>query len=210
MAPDGYMRRPDGYMRRYDGYEDYNAWPEDLAGYNTMCVRLCDGFYFPMGYGVRRERLYRDARACVSRCDGEARLFYFPTEGGSVETMVDLAGRPYTRLPNAFRYRRSLVSGCACRPAPWSGEVAARQEGYITREAYARAEPQPKPESDVETRAEAADGPLSDEAALEAEHPDFREREVYVQPPRYYQSSPRMSRAPRTPWGRPYSGWRAY
>jgi len=203
----------DGYVRRYDGYEDYSAWPEDLAGYNTMCVRLCDGFYFPMGYGVRRERLYRDARACATRCDGEARLFYFPTEGGSTETMVDLAGRPYARLPNAFRYRRSLVSGCACRPAPWSGEATARHEGYAAGEVYARAEagggaenetrlrPPPQMRSDDEPPAGAAYADDVDAAPHE-------ERQVYVEPPRYRQLWPRYTRLPRTPWGRPYSSWR--
>ena len=36
-------------------------------------------------------------RACSQRCDGEAKLFYYPTNGGSVETMVDMAGHRYAQ-----------------------------------------------------------------------------------------------------------------
>ena len=93
-------------------------------------MRTCDGFYFPIGDNVGRERLHQDARACSARCDGEAKLFYYPTNGGSVETMVDMAGRPYAQLPTAFLYRKTLVQGCTCKPAPWSAETAARHQGY--------------------------------------------------------------------------------
>ena len=111
------------------GYGD-SGFPQDYAKYRTLCVRTCDGFYFPIGDSVGRERLHSDARTCSARCDGEAKLFYYPTNGGSVETMVDMAGRPYAQLPTAFLYRKTLVQGCTCKPAPWSAETAARHQGY--------------------------------------------------------------------------------
>ena len=117
-----------GYNQGY-GYGD-NAWPQDFSKYRTLCVRTCDGFYFPIGDNVGRERLHQDARACSARCDGEAKLFYYPTNGGSVETMVDMAGRPYAQTETAFLYRKTLVQGCTCKPAPWSAESAARHQGY--------------------------------------------------------------------------------
>jgi hypothetical protein len=117
-----------GYNQGY-GYGD-NAWPQDFSKYRTLCVRTCDGFYFPIGDSVGRERLHQDARACSARCDGEAKLFYYPTNGGSVETMVDMAGRPYAQTETAFLYRKTLVQGCTCKPAPWSAESASRHQGY--------------------------------------------------------------------------------
>ena len=136
-APEARPMPPPTYGFGYGGAQPYDdqpygegAWQEDYGSYRTMCVRTCDGFYFPIGDGVRRERLYADARACTQRCDGEARLFYYPTNGGSVETMVDMSGHPYASLPNAFRYRKALVEGCTCKPAPWSAEAAARHQGY--------------------------------------------------------------------------------
>jgi hypothetical protein len=40
------------------------------------------------------------------------------------------AGSPYAQTPTAFVYRKKLVEGCACKPAPWSAETAARHQGY--------------------------------------------------------------------------------
>ncbi len=111
------------------GYDE-GGWPQDHARYRTLCVRTCDGFYFPIGDNVGRERLHQDARTCSARCDGEAQLYYYPISGGSVETMLDLSGRPYAQMPNAFLYRKALVQGCTCKPAPWSAEQAARHQGY--------------------------------------------------------------------------------
>ncbi|MFA5899926.1 MAG: DUF2865 domain-containing protein [Hyphomicrobium sp.] len=114
---------------RGTGYGD-SGWPQDNVRYRSVCVRACDGFYFPIGDNVGRERLYQDARSCQARCDGEAQLYYYPLNGGSVETMVDMGGRPYAQTPSAFLYRKKLVEGCACKPAPWSAETAARHQGY--------------------------------------------------------------------------------
>jgi len=186
------------YSRPGDGYDD---WHEDLSTYRTMCVRLCDGFYFPISNSVRRGRLYHDNRTCKQSCDGEARLFYYPTDGGSVETMVDLAGRSYQSLPNAFRYRKALVAGCACKPAPWSAEEAARHQGYAAEAAQsvAGAETEVEPETKAAarpTRAARAEGPSVEEPYY------FEAPQPYVRPPapRHY------SRWRRSPW--PRYGWR--
>lgn len=120
--------------QRMEGY-GYSRWDEggfqeDYGTYRTMCVRMCDGFYFPISDNARRGQLYRDSRRCAQRCDGEARLFFYSKQGGSVETMVDMGGRAYVDLPSAFKYRKSLVSGCSCKPAPWSPQEAARHASY--------------------------------------------------------------------------------
>ncbi len=146
-----------------------------------MCVRLCDGFYFPISNSVRRGRLYQDSHTCTQRCDGEARLFYYPTEGGSVETMVDLAGHTYQSLPNAFHYRKALVAGCTCKPVPWSPEEAARHEGYAAEAAQSVAgaddteiddDTAPRPQ-----RAARAAGPSVEEPYY------FEPPQPYVRPP---------------------------
>src|ERR1700687_1295161 len=91
---------PSGYGS--DGEYDNGSFDEDYGTYRTLCVRLCDGVYFPISDSVRREPLYNDSRQCSQRCDGEARLYYYSTAGGSAETAVDLSGHRYVDLPNAF------------------------------------------------------------------------------------------------------------
>jgi hypothetical protein len=103
-------------------------------------VRLCDGFYWPISFGVSRAQFGRDAQVCQSSCGSDARLFYQPTNG-SAETMVDLSGRSYSQIPNAFRYRKALVPNCTCKPAPWSEAELARHQNYAV-EARSKAGPE--------------------------------------------------------------------
>lgn len=98
--------------------------------YRTLCVRLCDGFYFPISSATNGAGLSRDADACSASCGSEARLFYHPNGGGDVDSMVDLTGLAYSTLPNAFRYRKALVPECRCRPQPWSDAELQRHRAY--------------------------------------------------------------------------------
>ena len=191
-SPSGYNRYRSGRDYGYDGYgsRGSDGWEEDYGVYATVCVRLCDGYYFPLSYGVRRERLYHDSRACMRRCDGEARLFYYNAAGGSVKTMVDMAGRAYTDLPNAFRYRKSLVNGCTCKPAPWSVEAKAKHQSYAAEAAQSKANAEIAQDDRIEREAQMADSqrgydeydgygrdyPRYDEAPPRTRRPEFYSR----------------------------------
>jgi Protein of unknown function (DUF2865) len=98
--------------------EAADAPASHTATYRTLCVRLCDGFYFPISFATRGNGLARDAEQCTASCGLAARLFYHPNPGGNVEGMTDLLGRAYSALPTAFTYRKTLVAGCSCRPQP--------------------------------------------------------------------------------------------
>ncbi len=111
--------------------------PEGSGSYTTVCVRMCDGFHFPISYKVQRSRFYRDADICRSRCGmADSRLFYHPSTGSNanMNSAVDLTGRSYADLPIAFLHRKRLVSGCTCRPEPWSEASANRHERYAAAE----------------------------------------------------------------------------
>jgi hypothetical protein len=96
------------------------------ATYRTVCVRECDGGYFPISFSTTREHFARDASACTRRCGVPARLFVYPLSGGSTATMVDLDGRPYSALANADRFRIERVAACSCDPEAWQQEAASR------------------------------------------------------------------------------------
>ncbi len=108
--------------------------------YTTMCVRSCDGFYFPLRQNANPEYFARDAQTCTSECGSEARLFFFPLHTGNPATMVDLAGRKYADAPNAFAFQRAIAPGCRCKPAPWSKEAAEKHQKYAAEEEAHRAE----------------------------------------------------------------------
>jgi hypothetical protein len=101
------------------------------ATYRTLCVRLCDGYYFPISFSTLPNHFQRDADVCQSKCAAPVQLYYYQNPGGAIEQMVGVSSNePYTQLKTAFRYRKEYVQGCSCKEAeyvPQSG--AARQNG---------------------------------------------------------------------------------
>jgi hypothetical protein len=101
-------------------------WRTDPAAtYRTLCVRLCDGSYFPINDRSRPGDFLAEEKACQSRCAVPARLFYQPAPADDASEMVALTGERYVDLPNAFRYRAEYVESCACGPKPWTDEAKA-------------------------------------------------------------------------------------
>ena len=91
--------------------------PSEGGAYRTLCVRTCDGYYFPISYATSRARFATDASVCRAMCPGtETRLFVHrnPGEDSDQAISADGEGIPYTRLPNAMRYRTQKVEGCTC------------------------------------------------------------------------------------------------
>lgn len=120
------------FRRYWIPYRDQAANPmiDDGQRFRTVCVRICDGYYWPISFSTTRGQFYRDEAQCQSSCGGEARLFYHPNPGGGMADAVDQTGRAYTQLATAFLYRRKRIDGCACRPAPWSEAELARHRQY--------------------------------------------------------------------------------
>ena len=157
--------------------------PPDSGGpYRTMCVRACDGYYFPIRHNARRRNFASDVKSCRNACGDEARLFYFPENGGSADTMTDLAGRPYAERPNAFAYRKALVSSCTCKPAPWSREEAARHQSYAAAEdaQVAAAQTGPANQTAMPQPPEGVSGQLEPAAALPEGEIGASERREYL------------------------------
>jgi hypothetical protein len=96
--------------------------PAPVAGfspggsYRTICVRSCDGFYYPISYATTPSRFGEDEQKCRQSCPAaEATLFAYPNPGGDVTQAMSVSGQAYTSLPNAFRYRQMLDPNCSCR-----------------------------------------------------------------------------------------------
>lgn len=95
---------------------DPSATPR-VSTVRTVCVRTCDGFFFPISFQTTRNALERDEAICQATCPGsEAKLYAYPNPGGQMEQATNVEGEPYTKLQNAFRYRKEFVGGCSCKP----------------------------------------------------------------------------------------------
>ncbi len=75
-----------------------------LSGtYRTLCVRTCDGYYFPVSYSTVPSKFADDERLCQRMCPAtEAVLYTHRNPGEDVTRAVSATGGLYTQLPNAF------------------------------------------------------------------------------------------------------------
>lgn len=92
--------------------------PTSYTTYRTLCVRLCDGYYFPVSFSTLPSHFQQDANVCQSKCAAPVELYYYQNPGATVDQSVALnTQEPYTSLKTAFRYRKQLVPGCSCKQA---------------------------------------------------------------------------------------------
>jgi hypothetical protein len=86
------------------------AGPQSLSS-RAVCVRLCDGSFFP----VNGEDAHRSQAACASQCPGApTQVFYRAIGSDQIEDAIASNGQRYAALPVAFRYRSTVDNTCTC------------------------------------------------------------------------------------------------
>ena len=91
-------------------------WKEGSGTQNAVnyCVRLCDGYAFPIGNANEGSQSGQEV-ACQLACPGaETSLYMLPAGAKDIDEAVR-AGRPYSALPTALRYRTKYDNTCTCR-----------------------------------------------------------------------------------------------
>jgi len=105
----------------------------------TVCVRTCDGGFFPISSNASPMDFRRDQQVCAMMCpQTETELFYQSmAEGQETEQMTStVTGRPYVELQNAFSYRTRDLS----KPGSCGCNLSAYYQDMIKREKVARGE----------------------------------------------------------------------
>jgi len=106
------------------------------GGYRTLCVRTCDGYYFPISYSTSPTRFAEDEQTCQRLCPAaEAVLYSHRNPGEEVAQAVASNGRAYKDLANAFRYRREFNAACSCKQAgqTWAEAMGQAKDSTIER-----------------------------------------------------------------------------
>ncbi len=120
-----------------DQYTNYPQGNAPFGTYRTMCVRTCDGYYFPISYSTLQSKFREDEDKCKSQCAAPAELFVYRNPGEEVEQMVSMNGAPYAQMPYAFRNRKQFVKGCSCNAGEYSMQEIANSEIKLKEEAEA-------------------------------------------------------------------------
>ncbi len=157
--------------------------------YRTVCVRTCDGAYFPISFATVPARFPDDEKTCKALCPAaEATLYSYRNPGEDMNQAVAINGQPYSSSPNAFRYRQEFNPSCACKAAgqTWSDalkgideKATAEQQGDIivteesakkmARPPAAKAPPGPSKKGGANTAASAPAAPAADASAPAAD-----------------------------------------
>ncbi len=91
--------------------------PQDSTprgGSEAICVRTCDGSFFPISYSARRASLGDLQEMCTALCPASEVKLYTRAPR-DMKTAVSIDGDAYTNLANAFKYEKQVVPECSCR-----------------------------------------------------------------------------------------------
>jgi hypothetical protein len=120
------------FDRLFGGGTVFSPQPNGPMGgtYRTVCVRTCDGYYFPISFEASPDRFREDEQTCQRMCPAaEVQLYTYHNPGEEMQQAVALNGRLYTELPAAFQYRKALTAACSCRRPGESWADALRVNG---------------------------------------------------------------------------------
>ncbi|OQW56457.1 MAG: hypothetical protein A4S14_21195 [Proteobacteria bacterium SG_bin9] len=137
--------RQGGFFDNLFGGNQAPAAPSSEFGapsgtYRTVCVRACDGYYFPISFATSQSRFADDERSCKALCPAtDANLYAYRNPGEDINQAVSISGQPYSASPNAFRFRQEFTPSCQCKAAgqTWSDALkniddrASAQQGDI-------------------------------------------------------------------------------
>ena len=87
------------------------------GGSQAVCVRTCDGGYFPLSISARGADPAFLTSLCQALCPNATVAVYTRAPYTQIETAVALEGdAPYSEMPNALKFQKSFDAACTCKP----------------------------------------------------------------------------------------------
>jgi Protein of unknown function (DUF2865) len=102
------------------------------SGSYAVCVRTCDGSFFPVSYSGAGSRADSLEEVCRALCpNADVALYSFPF-GGTIDEAASATGEPYSNLPNAGKFQTTYDPNCSCRRKgqSWADALADAEARY--------------------------------------------------------------------------------
>ncbi|MGB5801324.1 MAG: DUF2865 domain-containing protein [Mesorhizobium sp.] len=163
--------------------------PQPHGEFRTMCVRTCDGYFYPMSNAATLRDFERDQKNCEVSCPGtQMQVFYMRGIGSDPAEMTSSAsGKPYRELPTAFLYKKPTpvdAPACGCNASPGyqvigngSGSSVNQQSpsimSFAPPPAMHKAWPQPQKTEEIAAPPEAPALPLPADRKVRVVAPAF-------------------------------------
>ena len=139
----------------FGGNANYNGIDVSQGGtFRTLCVRSCDGYYYPISFATSPGHFAEDEQTCRNTCPAAEVTLYSHRTNEDVRSAATVQGRRYIDLPNAFRYRQQFDPTCGCRRPgqSWADAMGQSPDRTIERgdiivnDEKSKALSQPKPD----------------------------------------------------------------
>ncbi|HEX2553256.1 MAG TPA: DUF2865 domain-containing protein [Microvirga sp.] len=112
--------------RRQEAKTDSDDGERATGGRRTVCVRACDGYFFPLS-NTPSGRESEDTM-CRALCPGaETAAYTMPGGDDGLDNAISAKGKPYAQLANAFKFRKAFDPSCSCKKPGQSWAVALRE-----------------------------------------------------------------------------------
>ncbi len=86
------------------------------GGPMAVCVRSCDGGFFPVSYSAHNSNLSDLETLCKALCPNAEVQLYTRSLWKGMEGAVSISGDAYKDHPNAFKFQKSYDPACGCKP----------------------------------------------------------------------------------------------
>lgn len=114
--------------------EDVETDARGMGGPVAICVRSCDGGFFPITYSARRSQLEDLDTLCKAMCPGAEAKLYTQSQWKGLESAVSVDGEPYSDHPNAHKFETEYNPACGCKPPGQSWTEALAEAERILAE----------------------------------------------------------------------------
>ena len=117
-------------------YEPSDGKPR--GGPMAICVRECDGGFFPLSYSARNSNLDDLATMCRALCPNAEVKLYTASQSKGLRSALSIYGEAYSDHPNAHKFEKTYDPACGCKPPGQSWVEALAQAERLIAERNAK------------------------------------------------------------------------
>jgi hypothetical protein len=119
-----------------EGLESGDDTPR--GGPMAICVRDCDGGFFPISYSARSSNLDDLASMCRALCPNAEVKLYTASQWKGLASALSIDGEAYSDHPNARKFEKVYDPSCGCKPPGQSWAEALADAERIIAERHAK------------------------------------------------------------------------
>ncbi len=108
------------------------------GGPMAICVRQCDGGFFPISYSARSSNLDDLATMCRALCPNAEVTLYTASQWKGLNSALSIDGEAYSNHPNAHKFEKVYDPACGCKPPGQSWAEALADAERIIAERNAK------------------------------------------------------------------------